>query len=283
MRRLPTSLVGVLLFSAIQVGVAHGEGGRDGFNDKAESVTNGADSFVATSTAFVDPDGKTHPVDTAGQRAASPYEFRVKRFAGICPDNPMGQPQDLVFVDRRLVSAGPAAPWEIGGGFCASPGAQPIDLGDIAAQAATVTQTLKPPPPTVRVQPAGTTLVANPTVFSGGTPPDLRPPALVNPLSGRSLQLTVRPSTWTWDFGDGSAPVTTSGPPSPHTSGADVSGLFTHTYLRAADVVVTVTVTWTATYTITGVAATQTVAGRVTSQRSLPLRVRQARSQLVSR
>lgn len=240
-------------------------------------------SFVATSTAFVDPDGKTHDVDMGGKQATSPYEYRVKRFGGICPNDPLGQPQDLVFVDRRLVAAGPNAPWQIGSGFCASPNAQPLDLGDIAAQAATVTQTLQPPGPTVRVQPDGTTLVGLPTVFSGRDLTDLTPPPLVNPLSGRSLQLTVRSTTWTWDFDDGTPPVTTDGPPPAYSQGISAGQLLTHTFRRAGDVDVTVTVTWTASYTISGVVGVQPVANRVTSTTTLPLRVREARSQLVSR
>src|SRR4051794_27064797 len=82
----------------------------DGNPDPLTASTNTAantsadkHSFVATSTAFVDPDGKTHEVDTRGSRAASPYEYQVHRFAGICPNDPLGQPQALVFVDRRLV------------------------------------------------------------------------------------------------------------------------------------------------------------------------------------
>jgi hypothetical protein len=207
----------------------------------------------------------------------------VKRFGGICPNDALGQAQDLVFVDRRLVTAGPNAPWDIGTGFCASPNAQPIDLGDIAAQAETVVQTLTPPQPSIRIQPDGTTLVGNPTVFSASDLADVTPPSLVNPLSGKALQLTVRPSTWTWDFNDGTRPVTTQGPPPPYTAGSPMSELLTHTYKRSADVVVTVTVTWTASYTISGVAGVRAVANRVTSQQSVPLKVRQARSQLVSR
>lgn len=253
-------------------------------NGTTASTDGNRSSFVATSTAFVDPDGRTHDVDTRRAGVPSPYEYRVKRFAGICPNDPLGQPQDLVFVDRRLVSAGPNAPWQIGGGFCASPNAQPLDLGDIAAQVTTVTQTLRPPAPTIRIQPGGTTLVGNPTVFSGGELANMTPAPLVNPLSGRALQLTVQPTSWTWDFHDGSAPVTTQGaPPPPYTKGSPMAGLLTHTYRRAADLVVTVTVEWSASYTISGVAGVQNVTNRVSSQKTVPLRVRQARSQLVSR
>src|SRR3954471_8249282 len=71
--------------------------------------TNDGKSFVATSTAFVDPDGNRHDVDPQSKHAASPYEYQVHRLAGICPNDPLGQPQDLVLVDRRLVSAGSGA------------------------------------------------------------------------------------------------------------------------------------------------------------------------------
>jgi hypothetical protein len=264
-------------------GVAHSEGGHDGFNGKAESATKGiGGSFVATSTAFVDPDGTRHDVDTGGRRGPSPYEYQVHRFAGICPNDALGQPRDLVFVDRRLVAAGPTAPWDPASAFCASPNAQPIDLGNIAAQAATVTQSLQPPKPAVRIQPDGTTLVGNPTVFSGAELADVTPPALVNPLSGRSLQLTVHPATWTWDFHDGSQPVTTTGAPPAYRPGSNLAGLLTHTYRKPADLTVTVTVSWTASYTISGIAGVQPVANRVTSVTALPLKVREARSQLVS-
>lgn len=240
-------------------------------------------TFVASSTAFVDPDGTRHNVPIAPRNAPSPYEYRVKREPGFCGIDAAGQPIDLVFVDTRLVADGPGAPWNIGTAFCASPQAQPLDLGNIAAQAARVTQTLTPPSPSVRIQPNGTTLVGNPTVFSGSNLGFVQPPALVNPLSGRALQLTVQPTTWSWDFGDGSPAVTTSGPPPPYTHGASMSGLLTHTYRRAADVNVTVTVSWTASYTISGVAGSQNVANPVASTTTIRLLVRQARSQLVSR
>ena len=241
-------------------------------------------SFVATSTAFVDPDGTTHAVPTGGPNTTpSPYEYRIKRFAGICPNDAQGQPQDLLFVDSRLVAAGPNAPWQIGTAFCAAPGARPLDLGNLAAQAQTVTQTLTPPSPTVRIQPDGTTLVNSRTVFSGKDLTDVTPPVLVNPLSGRTLQLSVQPTTWTWEFGDGSAPVTTQGPPPSYSRGAAMSGLLNHTYTRVADVTVTVTVTWTASYTVSGVAGVRNVAQPVSSTSAVRLAVRQARSQLVSR
>jgi hypothetical protein len=256
--------------------------GGDGWGSQT-SAKAGSDgsTFHATSTAFVDPDGTTHRVESSGGHAASPYEYKVRRFAGICNNDALGQPQDLVFVDRRLVAAGPNAPWEPASAFCASPNAQPLDLGDIAAQAATVTESIQPPRPTVRAQPGGTTLVGNPTVFSGGELADMTPPALVNPLSGRALQLRVRPTTWTWDFNDGSAPVTTQGPPPPYTGGS-TDGLLTHTYKHPGDVSVTVTVSWAASYTISGVAGVQNVANNVASTATIPLRVREARSQLVS-
>lgn len=253
------------------------------FAHRSETTAKAAtdkSSFVATSTAFVDPDGTTHRVHSGGGQAASPYEYKVRRFPGICPDDALGQPQDLVFVDYRLVSAGPNAPWTAGEVFCAGPAAQPVDLGNIAAQAATVTESLTPPSPSITIQPDGRTLVGNPTVFSAADLADQRPPALINPLSGRALQLTVRPTTWTWDFGDGSPTVTTQGPPPPYRGSLD--GLLTHTYRTAADVTVRVTVTWSASYTISGVAGTQNVANTVSSGTTTLLQVRAARSQLVS-
>lgn len=242
-------------------------------------------TFVATSSAFVDPDGTRHALPTAahGSSAPSPYEYRVKREPGFCGVDTAGDPIDLVFVDTRLVADGPTAVWSIGTAFCASPKSQPLDLGNIAAQAATVSESLKPPPPTVRIQPGGTTLVGNPTVFSGTQLVDVRPPALVNPLSGRSLNLTVQPTTWTWDFGDGSEPVTTSGPPPPYSKGASTAGQLTHTYKRSADLTVTVTVSWSASYTISGIAGTQQVVAPVPSATTVQLKIRQARSQLISR
>ena len=106
MRRFTTSLVATVMLSTGLVGIARGGDGHDGFNGKAESATSTDNTFVATSTAFVDPDGTQHDVDSHHDRATSPYEYQVHRFAGICPNDALGQPQDLVFVDRRLVSAG---------------------------------------------------------------------------------------------------------------------------------------------------------------------------------
>jgi hypothetical protein len=241
-------------------------------------------SFVATSTAYVDSDGHAHPL-RPGTRDDAPslYEYRVGQvFSGMCPDDAQGRPVGLVFLDERLISDGPTGTWTLGPVYCASPGAQPIDLGNIAGQAATVTESLTPPTPRVRVQPGGTTLVGNPTVFSGSDLADVTPPALTNPLSGRSLQLTVQPTTWTWDFGDGSPVVTTDGPPPAYEHGSSNQDLLTHTYRRAGTVSVRVTVTWTASYTVSGIAGARNVANPVASTTLVALTVRQARSQLVS-
>lgn len=271
--------VPVALSSSISAAVAQG---GDPIKRSAETTkaTSKGSTFVATATAMVDPDGTVHQVHTPASTTTSPYEYQVHRVQSICPNDALGQPRDLVFVDYRLISAGPNGYWTNADVICAAPASQPLDFGNIAAQVATVTQTLTPPPPTISVRPDGTTLVGNPTIFSGSDPGDQTPPALVNPLSGRTLQLTVHPTTWTWDFDDGSPSVTTQGP-SPAYNGS-LDGLLTHTYRRAGDVTVRVTVTWTASYTISGVAGTQNVGSTVASTTTVPLRVRAARTQLVS-
>jgi hypothetical protein len=62
----------------------------------------------------------------------------------------------------------------------------------------------------------------------------------------------------------------------------DTSGLLQHTYQRATDLSVTVTVKWTASYTISGVAGVRNVATPVSSPSVVRLAVREARTELVS-
>lgn len=282
--RLAVSAILITILSAGATWADSGDPFAHGTQATAQAVAQGA-AFLATSTAIVDSDGRVHSFQPGGrQDAPSLFEYRIgQSYSGMCPNDALGQPRDLLFVDKRLIAAGPTALWQNAATFCASPKAQPLDLGNIAAQAATVTQRLTPPTPQVRIQPDGKTLVNNPTVFSGTDLTRMTPPALVNPLSGRALQLTVKPTTWTWDFGDGSPPVTTQGPPPAYQHGGTTDGLLTHAYTRAADVAVTVTVRWTASYTISGVAGTRNVANPVISTTTVALAVRQARTQLVSR
>jgi hypothetical protein len=123
------------------------------------------------------------------------------------------------------------------------------------------------------VQPAPATLVNVPTAFSAGT----AEPKQFNiaPL-GIAMQITARPTTWTWDFGDGSKPAASQLP------GGATNPAVTHTYEEVATFQPALTVTWTGTFRLLATGETFAIrAPAYVDGRVAPVPVREARTELV--
>jgi len=149
----------------------------------------------------------------------------------------------------------------------------PADLADEAARAlATLAIT---PPPIVVQPPNGWTLVNVPTITY--TEPGEQ--VLDTTLLGIPVQIRATPESYTWDYGDGSGPVTTTDP-----GAAYPAHTVAHTYEQPADqVTIALTTTWTGQFRITGTPTWTDVAGTATTTSSTdPLRVYEARSRLVA-
>jgi hypothetical protein len=124
-----------------------------------------------------------------------------------------------------------------------------------AAMIARAFQHVPLPALATRVQPAGRTLVNFDTIFFT----EARPITRTLTLLGQQVRLDIRPSRFTWTYGDGST-ETTSVPGAPYPS-KEVTHRYPHAHTTVA---AHVAVTWTAEYAVNG-AAPRPVDGTVTT------------------
>lgn len=151
-----------------------------------------------------------------------------------------------------------------------------IGAADLAAHAEAAFRTLTIAPSSIVVQPPdGWTLVNVPTITY--TQPTEQ--TLDTTLLGISVQIRATPRSYAWDYGDGTAPLTTTDPGAayPHHTVA-------HTYDQPAEQVqIALTTTWSGQFRITGTPTWTDVTGTATTTSTAdPLRVYEARSRLVT-
>ncbi|WP_409141834.1 hypothetical protein [Cellulosimicrobium sp. RS] len=151
-----------------------------------------------------------------------------------------------------------------------------VGAADLAAEAEAAFRQLTIAPPPVVVQPPdGWTVVNVPTI----TYTEPAEQVLDTTLLGIPVQIRATPRSFTWDYGDGSGPVTTTDPGAayPHHTVA-------HTYGQPADrVTITLTTTWSGQFRITGTPDWTDVTGTATTTTAAdPLQVYEARSRLVT-
>ncbi|WP_160159422.1 hypothetical protein [Actinomyces culturomici] len=125
------------------------------------------------------------------------------------------------------------------------------------------------------VQPAGNALVGIPSLVHAATPAQ----TLETSLFGTRVVVSLEATGFSYDFGDGTAPLVTSDPSAPY----PVTRL-AHTYTAEQEgVVVVLTTRWAGTVTSPFTGETATVDGVVTtSESSAPFDVRRARIDLVA-
>lgn len=87
---------------------------------------------------------------------------------------------------------------------------------------------------------------------------------LTTDLLGHPIEVQATPTTYTWDFGDGTVLTTTHpGAPYPHHD-------ITHTYPRTGTWTITLTTTWTGHYRLTGTTTWHPITGTATTTTTAP-------------
>lgn len=271
-----------------------GDGPLGGSQAPVVTTTSGGDTAgVAATTSDPGGDGPLAAGGQAGGGApgAEPAAVRPRverqtvQVPGPCPATP-GNPAPRLLQDQTRV---PPGPWLSGATYCEGdpvPVPAPvIDPEVIRGTAAAVRATVRAPRPAVVVQPPGGALVSQPAVFSVGDPGP--PPSASDTDELSTLTVTVRlgAPTYTWDFGDGAVRSGLTSRGRAYRSGDDVpregSGeLISHTFSAAGAPTVTVTAVYPVTY---GAGPVSGSLAPLTARSTAQLRVRSARSELVSR
>lgn len=169
----------------------------------------------------------------------------------------------------RMSESSSWGPWEkIGDWSCAAPGV-PTDFTTADFQR------LPLAPPGIRVQPATPDVLVNmPTITMADAPEQ----TFATTLLGTQVEVRAAPSAYTWDYGDGSKPVTTTSPGHPYPD-HDVH----HTYEQPGTFTITLTVTWTGQWRVGGTSAWLPVQGTATTSAShTPITAVEARARLVA-
>ena len=97
------------------------------------------------------------------------------------------------------------------------------------------------------IQPAGGQALIRMRTNAYVDPASTEPQVFDITLLGTPVQVRATPASYTWDYGDGSAPVTTDDP------GAPYPDLTTwHEYEQPGDVAITLTTTYTGEYSVAG-------------------------------
>lgn len=127
----------------------------------------------------------------------------------------------------------------------------------------------------IEVAPAPTSLVRVPTAFYAGGEQSFQ--QTVSP-AGVTVTVRAEPTSWTWHWGDGSAPQTFTTP------GVPRRPVVSHTYEAPRDYSAQVAVTWKGTFTIAGSSEVFEIANEATvTSPPVTVQVREARTELVDR
>lgn len=145
---------------------------------------------------------------------------------------------------------------------------------DIPAAAARAFQEMQIEPSTVNVQPPnGWTLVNVDTIAFT----DAQPRTITTSLFGIPVQIRAVPSGYSWDFGDGSTPLTTTDPGAPYPAHT-----IAHAYVSKGAATISLTTTWHGQFRLAGEPTWHDVAGEATTVSSSDsLEILEARARLV--
>lgn len=155
--------------------------------------------------------------------------------------------------------------------FCLAKRRQQVDIPAAAAHAF---QEMQIEPSEVNVQPPdGWTLVNVDTI--GFT--DRNPRTIATSLFGIPVEIRAVPSTYAWDFGDGSAPLVTTDPGAPYPAQT-----VAHAYARKGAATISLTTTWHGQFRLAGEPTWHDVAGEgSTVSSSDRLQILEAKARLV--
>lgn len=145
---------------------------------------------------------------------------------------------------------------------------------DIPAAAARAFQEMEIAPSEVNVQPPdGWTLVNVDTIAFT----DTAPRTMSTSLFGIPVQIRAVPSSYSWDFGDGSAPLVTTDPGAPYPAHT-----ISHAYVKQGAATISLTTTWRGQFRLAGEPTWHDVAGEgSTVSSSDSLEILEARARLV--
>jgi hypothetical protein len=186
-----------------------------------------------------------------------------------CPAGQVG----LAPLWRRTVDPGSVTGWTawvLLAGTSTCPG----DPGFPALTASDL-QRLPLVPSTIRIEPpTGWTLANVPTIVFTANGTQL----LRTTILGVGVSVRATPTTFTWDFDDHTAPLTTTDPGAPYPDAR-----ITHTYRAAGTHQLTLTTGWTGQFQVDGYPTWQPITGTATTTTtSDPLTVHTARPHLVA-
>jgi hypothetical protein len=145
---------------------------------------------------------------------------------------------------------------------------------DIPAAAAWAFQEMQIEPSEVNVQPPnGWTLVNVDTIAFT----DRTPRTMSTSLFGIPVEIRAVPSNYSWDFGDGSAPLTTTDPGAPYPAHT-----VAHAYAKRGEATISLTTTWHGQFRLAGEPTWYDVTGEGTTVSSSgSLEILEARARLV--
>ena len=130
-------------------------------------------------------------------------------------------------------------------------------------------------PPVLRIQPDTAQVLVNLATI---TMTDPTPQLLVTALLGYPLEVQAAPTLYSWDYGDGTAPLVTTSPGHPWPD-QDV----THTYRAPGTYQITLTATWAGAYRLAGTTTWTPITGTATTQAAhAPITAIEVRAHLVA-
>ena len=167
--------------------------------------------------------------------------------------------------------ATPASAWSEWSAI--DPGGCGVDLLPVLTEADF--RRLPLPAPALNIQPGDGWVLVNiaTIVYTDPSPVTLR-----TDLLGYGVTVEATPTSWTYDFGDNTTPLTTTDPGRPHPA-FDV----THTYRTPGTTKVTLATTWTGRYQIDGTTLWRDINGTATTTTtSDPITIEERTSRLVA-
>ena len=117
-------------------------------------------------------------------------------------------------------------------------------------------------PPALTIQPNRAQVLVNMATITWTDP---TPQLLVTDLLGYTVEVQATPTSYTWDYGDGTDPVTTTSPGHPWPD-HDVA----HSYARPGTFTITLTTAFTGTYRMAGTTTWLPVTGAATTTTTAP-------------
>lgn len=182
-----------------------------------------------------------------------------------CEDG--SDPRPAVIYRTRPVGTKEWSVWRLAEPLCPSP------EDDLATELAREIRTLKIPPRHARIAPVTTwfTVQIPMTYFT-----DAGAERLEVTVLGTDVELELTPSSYSWDPGDGSAPIVTTKTGAPYPDQT-----VTHTYTKVGTYRVTLTTTWRGRFRVAGATTWRDIEGTgSTTHTSSPFETREVRSVL---